>query len=230
LINPEIYSIIITVKKLKGKNKKMIATYNTNVGDVLMLITANDKGEKVNFERKGKVARVFIEETGATVAWNIFEAKSLLANLSGNGQVVLSSDDIETLNKELGKSGFSDVLVHDAQPKFVVAEIVEMEDHPDSDHLHICKVNVGFADPVQIVCGAPNASLGLKTVAALPGAMMPNGALIFPGALRGVQSYGMLCSARELELPDAPDVRGIIELSSALAAGTAFDSETMWQA
>ncbi|WP_353891693.1 YtpR family tRNA-binding protein [Lactococcus lactis subsp. lactis] len=208
----------------------MIATYNTNVGDVLMLITANDKGEKVNFERKGKVARVFIEKTGATVAWNIFEAKSLLANLSGNGQVVLSSDDIETLNKELGKSGFSDVLVHDAQPKFVVAEIVEMEDHPDSDHLHICKVNVGFADPVQIVCGAPNAALGLKTVAALPGAMMPNGSLIFPGALRGVQSYGMLCSARELELPNAPEVRGIIELSSDLSAGKAFDSETMWQA
>jgi tRNA-binding protein len=184
----------------------MIATYNTNVGDVLMLITANDKGEKVNFERKGKVARVFIEETGATVAWNIFEAKSLLGNLSG------------------------DVLVHDAQPKFVVAEIVEMEDHPDSDHLHICKVNVGFADPVQIVCGAPNAALGLKTVAALPGAMMPNGSLIFPGALRGVQSYGMLCSARELELPNAPEVRGIIELSSDLSAGKAFDSETMWQA
>ncbi len=208
----------------------MIATYNTNVGDVLMLITANDRGEKVNFERKGKVARIFIEETGATVAWNIFEAKSLLTDLSGNGQVKLSSDDVEILNKELGKSGFSDVLVHDSQPKFVVAKIVEMQDHPDSDHLHICKVNVGFADPVQIVCGAPNASLGLKTVAALPGAMMPNGALIFPGALRGVQSYGMLCSARELELPDAPDVRGIIELSSALAAGTAFDSETMWQA
>lgn len=208
----------------------MIATYNTNVGDVLMLITANDKGEKVNFERKGKVARVFIEETGATVAWNIFEAKSLLGNLSGDGQVNLSSDDIETLNKELGKSGFSDVLVHDAQPKFVVAAIVEIEDHPDSDHLHICKVNVGFADPVQIVCGAPNAALGLKTVAALPGAMMPNGSLIFPGALRGVQSYGMLCSARELELPNAPEVRGIIELSSDLSAGKAFDSETMWQA
>ncbi|PCS12031.1 hypothetical protein RU90_GL000460 [Lactococcus lactis subsp. hordniae] len=195
-----------------------------------MLITANDKGEKVNFERKGKVARVFIEETGATVAWNIFEAKSLLANLSGNGQVDLSSDDIETLNKDLGKSGFSDVLVHDAQPKFVVAEIVEMEDHPDSDHLHICKINVGFADPIQIVCGAPNAALGLKTVAALPGAMMPNGSLIFPGALRGVQSYGMLCSARELELPNASEVRGIIELSSDLSAGKAFDSETMWQA
>lgn len=73
-----------------------------------------------------------------------FEAKSLLTDLSGNGQVKLSSDDVEILNKELGKSGFSDVLVHDSQPKFVVAEIVEMEDHPDSDHLHICKVNVGL--------------------------------------------------------------------------------------
>ena len=60
--------------------------------------------------------------------------------------------------------------------------------------------------------------------------MMPYGSLIFPGALRCVQSYGMLCSARELELPNAPEVRGIIELSSDLSAGKAFDSETMWQA
>ena len=79
----------------------MIATYNTNVGDVLMLITANDRGEKVNFERKGKVARIFIEETGATVAWNIFEAKSLLTDLSGNGQVKLSSDRSE--ERRVGK-------------------------------------------------------------------------------------------------------------------------------
>ncbi|RZI49773.1 YtpR family tRNA-binding protein [Lactococcus kimchii] len=208
----------------------MIATYNTNVGDVLMLIVANDKGQKVSFERKGKVARVFVEETKETVAWNIFEAKSLIPNLSVNGQVELSADDIEVLNKELGKSGFTELLVHDIQAKFVVAEIVEMEDHPDSDHLHICKVNAGFADPVQIVCGAPNAAVGLKTVAALPEAMMPNGALIFSGALRGIASYGMLCSARELALPNAPEVRGIIELPDNLVAGTAFDAATMWQA
>nr|AAL02356.1 YdjD [Lactococcus cremoris] len=207
----------------------MIATYNTNVGDVLMLITANDRGEKVNFERKGKVARIFIEETGATVAWNIFEAKSLLTDLSGNGQVKLSSDDVEILNKELGKSGFSDVLVHDSQPKFVVAEIVEWK--ITQTQIIFISVKLMLVLLIQYkLFVVHNASLGLKTVAALPGAMMPNGALIFPGALRGVQSYGMLCSARELELPDAPDVRGIIELSSALAAGTAFDSETMWQA
>lgn len=208
----------------------MIATYNTHVGDVLMLIVANDKGQKVNFERKGKVARVFLQETGETVAWNIFGAKKLLTNLSANGQIKLSASDVQVLNKELKKAGFSDVLVHDAQPKFVVAEIVEMKDHADSDHLHICKVNIGCADPVQIVCGAPNAAVGLKTVAALPGAMMANGALIFPGALRGVPSYGMLCSARELELPNAPEVRGIIELSEQLPVGAAFDGKTMWQA
>ena len=114
--------------------------------------------------------------------------------------------------------------------KLVVGHVLSCEDVPET-HLHLCQVDTGDAEgPRQIVCGAPNAALGLKTVAALPGAMMPNGSLIFPGALRGVQSYGMLCSARELELPNAPEVRGIIELSSDLSAGKAFDSETMWQA
>ncbi|MGM9885703.1 MAG: YtpR family tRNA-binding protein [Lactococcus sp.] len=207
----------------------MIAIYNTHVGDVLMLIIADDHGQKVNYERNGKVARVFLEATGETVAWNIFEAKSILSELTGDGQVKLSSEAVVTLNNELKKAGFDESLVDDKQPKFVVAEILEMEDHPDSDHLHICKVNVGFLDPVQIVCGAPNAAVGLKTVAALPGAMMPNGALIFPGELRGVASFGMLCSARELALPNAPQVRGIIELSSSLTAGAAFDAASMWE-
>ena len=202
----------------------MIAIYNTHVGDVLMLIVANDNGQNVNFERQGKVARIFLEATGETVAWNIFEAKSILSALTGNGEVKLSPSDIEKLNAEVSNAGFSDILVFDKQPKFVVAEILEMKEHPDSDHLHICKVNVGLSDPVQIVCGAPNAAVGMKTIAALPGAMMPNGSLIFPGELRGVQSYGMLCSARELELPDAPQVRGIIELSSDLVAGTIYDA------
>lgn len=207
----------------------MIAIYNTHVGDVLMLIIADDHGQKVNYERNGKVARVFLEATGETVAWNIFEAISILSELTGDGQVKLSSEAVVTLNNELKKAGFDESLVDDKQPKFVVAEILEMEDHPDSDHLHICKVNVGFFDPVQIVCGAPNAAVGLKTVAALPGAMMPNGALIFPGELRGVASFGMLCSARELALPNAPQVRGIIELSSSLTAGAAFDAASMWE-
>jgi tRNA-binding protein len=190
----------------------MIATYNTHVGDVLMLVIANGQGAELDFERKGKVSRIFNKETNETVAWNIFEAKSILADLTGDGPVRLSKSDIERLNAELSASGFTEQLTFDGQAKFVVAEIETMEDHPDSDHLHICQVNIGQEESVQIVCGAPNARQGLKTVAALPGAMMPDGSLIFPGALRGVDSYGMLCSASELNLPNAPQERGIIEL------------------
>ena len=168
----------------------MIATYNKNVGDVLMLIVANNEGAEVTYERKADVARIFREDT----------------------------------------AGFDEQLTYDGQPKFVVAEILTMEDHADSDHLHVCQVEVGLDAPVQIVCGAPNAVVGMKTVAALPGAMMPSGSLIWPGALRGVPSYGMLCSARELDLPNAPQVRGIIELNADLEAGSAFDATSMWQA
>ncbi|WP_081165311.1 YtpR family tRNA-binding protein [Lactococcus garvieae] len=207
----------------------MIATYNKNVGDVLMLIVANNEGAEVNYERKADVARVFREDNGQTVAWNIFNIKGEWPNLV-QGQNSLTEDQVAQLNTKLSAAGFEEQLVYDGQPKFVVAEILTMEDHADSDHLHVCQVEVGLEEPVQIVCGAPNASIGMKTVAALPGAMMPSGSLIWPGALRGVSSFGMLCSARELDLPNAPQVRGIVELNSDLTAGAAFDAATMWQA
>ncbi|MFD2254941.1 YtpR family tRNA-binding protein [Lactococcus formosensis subsp. bovis] len=207
----------------------MIATYNKNVGDVLMLIVANNEGAEVTYERKADVARIFREDTGQTVGWNIFDIKKDWSDLT-QGQNNLSERQVAELNVKLKAAGFDEQLTYDGQPKFVVAEILTMEDHADSDHLHVCQVEVGLDEPVQIVCGAPNAVVGMKTVAALPGAMMPSGTLIWPGALRGVPSYGMLCSARELDLPNAPQVRGIIELNANLEAGLAFDAESMWQA
>ncbi len=206
----------------------MIATYNKNVGDVLMLIVANNEGAEVTYERKADVARIFREDTGQTVGWNIFDIKKDWSDLT-QGQNNLSERQVAELNVKLKAAGFDEQLTYDGQPKFVVAEILTMEDHADSDHLHVCQVEVGLDEPVQIVCGAPNAVVGMKTVAALPGAMMPSGTLIWPGALRGVPSYGMLCSARELDLPNAPQVRGIIELNANLEAGLAFDAASMWQ-
>lgn len=207
----------------------MISTYNKeHVGDVLMILIKEVKDAKRNVERKGKVARIFLEETGETLAWNIFEVSEVL-DLQGSGQVYLSEDQVANLNALLAQEGFTEELAYDGAPKLVVAEIVEMEDHPDSDHLHICQVKLGERTE-QIVCGAPNAAVGLKTVAALPGAMMPDGSLIFPGQLRGVASYGMLCSARELALPNAPQVRGIIELGEDVQVGAAFDPVLHWQA
>lgn len=207
----------------------MIATYNKNVGDVLMLIVANNEGAEVTYERKADVARIFREDTGQTVGWNIFDIKKDWPDLA-QGQNDLSEHQVTELNVKLKAAGFDEQPTYDGQPKFVVAEILTMEDHADSDHLHVCQVEVGLDAPVQIVCGAPNAVVGMKTVAALPGAMMPSGSLIWPGALRGVPSYGMLCSARELDLPNAPQVRGIIELNADLEAGSAFDATSMWQA
>lgn len=207
----------------------MIFTYNKeHVGDVLMVIVADSQDAKLSAERKGDVARVYRQDTGETVAWNIFEVSNLF-NITDRGQVFLTDEEISILNQELSQAGFEPELVNDLTPKFVVGEIVEMEAHPDSDHLNICQVKVAADKVVQIVAGAPNAKVGLKTIVALPGAMMPKGNLIFPGELRGEKSFGMMCSPRELQLPNAPQKRGIIELASSEVVGTAFDPIKHWQ-
>lgn len=207
----------------------MIFTYNKeHVGDVLMVIVADGQGVKLAAERKGNVARIYRLDNGETVAWNIFQVSNLF-NITERGQVFLTDEEISILNQELSQAGFEPELVNDLEPKFVVGEIVEMVAHPDSDHLNICQVKVAADKVVQIIAGAPNAKVGLKTIVALPGAMMPKGNLIFPGELRGEKSFGMMCSPRELQLPNAPQKRGIIELASSEVVGTAFDPTKHWQ-
>ena len=96
----------------------------------------------------------------------------------------------------------------------VIGKIVECEMHPDSDHLHVCQVDVG-ARTLQIVCGAPNARKGLKVIVALDGAKLPGGD-IKKGLIRGVESNGMMCSIAELGIDNkfltAADKEGIHEL------------------
>ncbi|MBJ8350184.1 YtpR family tRNA-binding protein [Streptococcus zalophi] len=207
----------------------MIFTYNKeHVGDVLMVIVANDEGKRVSSERKGRVARVFLQDTKETVAWNIFDASEVTA-IEGSGHITLSDDQVAAFNQEIAKAGFSESLENPQEPSFVVGEIVAMKAHPDSDHLNICQVKVAADKEIQIVAGAPNARVGLKTIVALPGAMMPNGSLIFSGKLRGEDSFGMMCSPRELALPNAPQKRGIIELDDSAIVGEAFDVKKHWQ-
>lgn len=201
----------------------MIAFFNENIGNVLMLVVADNQGAKLDYERKADITRVFREDTGETVAWNFFGEE-----FDRNGEIRLSEKQIWNLEDDISAAGFSETIEGEVHSNFIVAEIITMEDHPDSDHLHICQVNVGKEEPLQIVCGAANAREGLKTVAAVPISLMPNGALIFDGALRGVKSHGMLCSARELKLENAADLPGIIELDSDLVAGAAFEPEAMW--
>lgn len=102
-----------------------------------------------------------------------------------------------------------------------IGKIIECEMHPDSDHLHICKVDVGN-EVLQIVCGAPNARAGIKVIVALVGAVLPGGT-IKKGKLRGVESYGMLCSIEELGLEHKflkpEDIEGIAELGEDAVIG-----------
>lgn len=96
----------------------------------------------------------------------------------------------------------------------IIGEVIECEMHPDSDHLHVCKVDVG-TEVLSIVCGAPNVRKGLKVIVALPGAKLPGG-IIKKGVIRGQESNGMLCSMLELgvesKFVDEVDKTGIHEL------------------
>ncbi len=124
--------------------------------------------------------------------------------------------DITTIAEDMTRVGNE----YDSAGKFVnatnlvIGQIVECTDHPDSDHLHVCKVNVGN-EVLQIVCGAPNARVGIKVIVALVGAKLPE-IEIKKGLIRGVESCGMMCSRAELGLDNKflteEDRTGIAEL------------------
>ena len=103
----------------------------------------------------------------------------------------------------------------------VIGEIIECVNHPDSDHLHVCKVNIGN-EVLQIVCGAPNARVGIKVIVALVGAVLPE-ITIKKGVIRGVESNGMMCSMKELGLDNKfltpEDINGIKELPEDAVVG-----------
>ncbi len=199
----------------------MIFAYNKEtIGDTLLVIVANDENKENQTERKRNVARIQTAD-GKTVAWNFFDASQYVM-IEGNGQVTLSDDDIDVLNKQLEMAGFEERLAADHEPKIVVGYVKTCVDHPDSDHLHITETEVGNGEVLQIVCGASNIAAGQKVVVAKPGAMMPDGLMIWPGKLRGVESYGMICSAKELHLPNAPEKKGILVLDDDAVVGEAF--------
>ena len=108
--------------------------------------------------------------------------------------------------------------------KVVVGYVVSCVEHPNSDHLHICMVDVGGEEPIQIVCGAPNVHAGMRVAAALDGAHLPGGVKIKKSKMRGEISNGMLCSGPELDVPAGlyPHIgdEGIIEITEDVAPGT----------
>ena len=112
----------------------------------------------------------------------------------------VKSIDIKTIAEDMTRVGneydYAGKLVN--ATNLVVGYVLECEMHPDSDHLHVCKIDVGD-EVLDIVCGAPNMRKGLKVIVAKDGAVLPSGT-IKKGVIRGVESNGMLCSIAELGL------------------------------
>ena len=106
---------------------------------------------------------------------------------------------------------------YDAISSIVVGYVVSCDNHPESDHLHVCKVDAGQGELLDIVCGAPNVAAGQKVPVALVGARMPDGMVIKKAKLRGAPSFGMICSERELGLTE--DHTGIMVLPENFVVG-----------
>ncbi|OIQ92789.1 phenylalanine--tRNA ligase beta subunit [mine drainage metagenome] len=127
--------------------------------------------------------------------------------------------DSDALGHALTMAGLE---VEDSQPvaalfsKVVVARIISAEKHPDADRLQVCKVDVGQAEPLQIVCGASNARAGLIAPCALVGAELP-GFSIKQAKVRGIESFGMMCSAKELGI--SAEATGLLELDNNAVVG-----------
>jgi tRNA-binding protein len=206
---------------VKGE-KEMNVFYNLEgIGDTLIITLQPGFEGKVGHEAKEDAVRIFDNESGKTVGFNLFRASSYM-DLNEKGQVEMNDDKLGEINKALEKNGFEEVLEADLSPKFIVGYVSEKEKHPNADKLSICKVDVG-GDTLQIVCGAPNVDQGQKVVVAKVGAVMPSGMIIKDAELRGVPSSGMICSAKELDLPGAPQEKGILVLEDSYEVGQPFN-------
>ncbi len=136
--------------------------------------------------------------------------------------VDLDGIDLKDLAVQVIKGGLNieGVIDHHID-NLVVGEVLECVDHPDSDHLHVCKVNDGKTVR-QIVCGASNVREGIKVIVALPGCILPGNFQIKEGKIRGVESNGMICALFELGLEEKNDetyAAGITELPETAKAG-----------
>lgn len=132
----------------------------------------------------------------------------------------LSSDELSHL---LTMAGLEVEELDPVAPPFsnvVIARVLEVNKHPDADRLNVCRVDVGEDEPRTIVCGAPNVAAGLRVPCALPGAVLPGGFTIKVAKVRGIESSGMLCSAKELGI--AEDASGLLILPEDAPLGKAI--------
>ncbi|CDQ39281.1 MULTISPECIES: YtpR family tRNA-binding protein [Virgibacillus] len=194
--------------------------YNVNgIGDVLIIPISEGNRYDVRHERIGDVVRI-TGDSDKVLGYNIFHASTYFSFLT-NGKIMLTEEGLGELKQLFNQLELDDYLNFDLRPKFVIGHVMSKEQHENADKLSVCQVDVGD-ETLQIVCGAPNVDQGQNVVVAKVGATMPSGLKIKPTELRGVPSNGMICSQKELGLPNAPKEKGIYVLDNSYRAGEPF--------
>lgn len=195
--------------------------YNpAGIGDVLIMPIEQTKNRyDVIHESVGPITKV-LGKDNKVLGYNIFQASSHF-NLQKTGKFRLTETLLEQIKQLFKQYGLKDTLDFDLSPKFVVGHVLEKKQHENADKLSVCQVDVGD-EVLQIVCGAANVDKDQKVVVAKNGAQMPSGLKIKPTTLRGVPSNGMICSKRELGLPQKPEEKGIYVLDDSYQAGDEY--------
>ncbi|MUK86804.1 DUF4479 domain-containing protein [Ornithinibacillus sp. L9] len=188
------------------------------IGDVLIIPIKEGNREEINHETIGPITKITNKDE--VLGYNIFSASTYF-NLPTTGKITLTEDLLNEIKNLFQEHHLNDSLDFDLSPKFVVGYVMEKTQHENADKLSVCKVDVGN-EMLQIVCGAPNVDQGQKVVVAKVGATMPSGLKIKPTELRGVPSNGMICSQKELGLPNAPKEKGIYVLDDSYSVGQPF--------
>ena len=136
--------------------------------------------------------------------------------------VDLEGENLKELAVKVTKAGVNvEKVITNHINNLTIGEVIECAEHPDSDHLHVCQVNVG-SETIQIVCGASNVRKGIKVIVALPGSVLPGEFEIKKGKIRGVESNGMICALFELGLEAKTEEnynKGIHELDESAPIG-----------
>ncbi|QTN00111.1 DUF4479 domain-containing protein [Sediminibacillus dalangtanensis] len=196
--------------------------YNPNgIGDVLIVPIKQGNRNHIKKETFGKVVKITDEQNGALLGYNIFDAASQLS-LAEAGKITLTEELAANIQDVFSQNGLQEAFDVDLTPKFVVGFVKEKQPHENADKLSVCQVDTGD-ETLQIVCGAPNIDKDQKVVVAKVGAVMPSGMEIKPTKLRGVDSFGMICSQKELGLPNAPKEKGIYVLDDGYQVGQIFE-------
>lgn len=187
------------------------------LGDILFIIFDNEKIPN-NVVKEDNVTKIYYQDN--LIGVNIFNFSKII-KIKANGLIPLPNKElINVINSILSQHNI-DNLPYKEESGFKIGKILSVEEHPESDHLHILKVDIG-SEILDIVCGAYNVKVDAIVVVATLGTTMFDGSVIKKGKLLGVESNGMCCSEKELNLTDDQTKRGLLILDDTYKIGSDF--------